>query len=167
MKKHHPSEIDVLRIAPFDECNLSLQADPPAPLTNRPVPWLTCIHESYDRYDAFEFGYLVDITKLARKAGFRCCPVAITIYAWDEHVFVTDNDDGKGEISRLWKILNALRSRILIAGDEHVLYFLVLISKEGKDAKEVRLKALFEPGDEGEPVITIMLPEHGCGATGR
>jgi hypothetical protein len=159
MKRHHPSEFEEMQAAPFDDDNSSLQADPPSPLTKSPVPWLTCIQESYIRDFAFEAGYLIDVTKLARKAGFRCCPVAITRYVWEEYVEVTDKVDGQGEISRLWNILNALRSRIGTAKDEHVIYFLVLIAKDGKEAKDVRLKALFGPGDNAEPVITIMLPE--------
>jgi hypothetical protein len=159
MKRHHPSEIEELPTGPFDEGNLSLQADPPAPLTKSPVPWLTCIHKCYLRAEAFDAGYLIDVTKLARKAGFRCCPVAITSYVWEECVQVTDKDDGQGEIRRLWDILNGLRNRIRSAKDEHVLYFLVLIAKDGKEAKEVRLKSLFGPGDDSEPVITIMHPD--------
>ncbi len=113
---------------------------------------------SYTRAQAIDDGVLVDVSELAREAGFRF-PVALTRAVWCQCVEVTEKDDCQDETGRLWDILNVLRFSIRSAKDEQVLYFDVLVAKDGKPAKPHRLKSHCGPGDNAEPVITIMLPD--------
>src|SRR5260370_28216806 len=61
---------------------------------------------SYTRAQGIEDGVLVDCTKLAREAGFKC-PVALTRAAWDLCVALspTAKAAGNDEMGRLWDIL--------------------------------------------------------------
>lgn len=113
---------------------------------------------SYTRAQALEDGVLVDVSELAREAGFRF-PVAVTRAVWCQCVEVTEKDTGVDQTGKLWDILNVLRFRIRAAKDEQVLYFEVLIAKNGKRPKPFRLKSECGPGDNAEPVITVMLPD--------
>jgi hypothetical protein len=112
---------------------------------------------SYTRAQAIEDGVLVDVSQLAKEAGFRY-PVAVTQGVWADCISVAADDVAQDETGRLWDILNVLRYRIRRAKDEQVLFFEVLIAKGNRRPKPVRLKSHCEPGDNAEPVITIMLP---------
>jgi hypothetical protein len=111
----------------------------------------------YTRAQAFEDGVLVDVTDLAREAGFRY-PVAVTRAVWCECVEVNCDDVGQDEAGRLWDILNVLRYRSRAASDEQVVFFDLLIAHGGNLPVQVRLKAHCGPGDNLEPVITVMMP---------
>jgi hypothetical protein len=114
---------------------------------------------SYTRADAIADGILVDVSELAREAGFRI-PVAVTRVLWGQCIEVSEDDDGQDETGRLWDILNILHMAARgPAGNRSILFFDVLIAKGGKPPKEVRLKSHIGPGDDGKPVVTVMLPD--------
>lgn len=113
---------------------------------------------SYTRAQAIADGVLVDVSQLASEAGFRI-PVAMTHAAWCESVEVTERDLCQDETGRLWDVLAVLRFEAARAGHKSLLYFEVYVSKEGKPPRPVRLKAHCGPGDDGEPVLTVMLPD--------
>lgn len=118
----------------------------------------------YTRSQALEDGVLVDVSDMAKRAGFKI-PVAITRAIWDQYIEWTDKDSDKQTIQdqpgRLWDVLWMLyivckRSN----GESSLLYRLHIVPRDGfsKKPKLVTLKSIIGGGDEGEPVITIMLP---------
>lgn len=120
---------------------------------------------SYSRAQAIEDGVLVDISETAREAGFRW-PVAITSTAWADCVAWSDNDDQQqvyqDESGRLWDVLwmafVAIRSA---SNGSQMEYQLYRVPRDGKsvEAELTTLKLVCSPGDDGKPVITIMLPQ--------
>lgn len=118
---------------------------------------MTEIIFSYTRAQAIADGVLVDVSELAKEAGFRF-PVALTSAVWGACVEVGPTDNCQDEQARLWDILNVLRYRSRETGSQQVIRFEVLIANGGSVTKPVLLKAHCGPGDYLEPVITIMLP---------
>ena len=64
----------------------------------------------YTRADAIADGVLVDVSDMAKEAGFRW-PVAVTRAVWDDIVTPTQRDaeEGQSEKGRLWDILSMAR----------------------------------------------------------
>lgn len=118
---------------------------------------MTEIIFSYTRAQAIADGVLIDVSKMACEAGFRY-PVALTQAVWGDCVAVSKEDEGQDEEGRLWDILNVLRYRIRSASGEQIVFFEALIAKGGKRPRQVELKAHCGPGDNLEPVITVMVP---------
>jgi hypothetical protein len=115
---------------------------------------------SYTRAQAIADGVLVDVSELAKQAGFRF-PVAVTAGVWAECVAVPDGVSGQDETGRLWDVLNVLRFAIARQkGDCERVDFAVHVRNDNSegDPPLVRLYALCGPGDDAQPVITIMLP---------
>jgi hypothetical protein len=115
---------------------------------------------SYTRARAIADGVLVDVSELAKEAGFRF-PVAVTAGVWAECVTVPDGVAGQDETGRLWDVLNVLRFTTLRQkGDGERVDFAVHVRNDNRagDPPLVRLHALCGPGDDAEPVITVMLP---------
>ena len=121
---------------------------------------------TYTRAQALAEGVFVDVTDMAREAGFRF-PVAMTAAAWQDCVAWSDADNEaqtyQDESGRLWDVLTmALHGiRRHYRGTSHELPFeLLRIPRDGHATQpvETTLKLMAEPGDEGEPVMTILLP---------
>jgi hypothetical protein len=112
----------------------------------------------YKRAQAIEDGFLVDVSKDAREAGFKY-PVAITRVAWGKYVEIPTGVTGQDIAGRLWDILWMLRHYIKISSVDDRIMFRLYVRNDNRKAKMVTLKALCGPGDDAEPVITIMLPE--------
>ena len=113
---------------------------------------------SYSRAQALADGVLIDASKLAREAGFRY-PVALTTAAWHDCVEVSSADHVHDETGRLWDVLNVLRFAIKSNSDRSDIRFCVDVTDEREQVKRIDLKCLCGPGDDAEPVLTIMLPE--------
>jgi hypothetical protein len=121
---------------------------------------------AYTRAQAIADGVLVDVSQTAREAGFRW-PVAMTRTAWEDCVAWSEEDSRRqvhqDESGRLWDVLwmamNAIR--LSSGGASQTLYQLYRVSRDGScnEAQLVTLKLVAGPGDAGEPVITIMLPQ--------
>ena len=114
---------------------------------------------SYTRADALADGVLVDVSEMAREAGLRY-PVAVTRRVWDEVATPSakDRETGQSETGRLWDALSMLRVAIQGASrKQDRLDYKMLVFREGTHG-EVQLTAVCGPGDNGEPVITIMIP---------
>jgi hypothetical protein len=128
----------------------------------------------YSRAQALEDGNLVDVSATAREAGFTV-PVAVTRALWDR--YITPDPAlvgwGQSEAGRLWDTLFVLRMFIKMGKvrGEGPQPFTVGFQMPGR-TKTGRLKRdgspmLAEPtlwvdsgpGDDGEHVITVMLPE--------
>ena len=121
---------------------------------------------AYTREQAIADGVLIDVTETAKQAGF-VYPVALTNGVWAEYVVVPKEVSWQDETGRLWDILNMLHFAIKTSkepGSE--LLFKVFVCNSEPDPYRarsgtvaVKLKSLCGPGDNGEAVITIMLPE--------
>ena len=112
----------------------------------------------YSRAEAIQDGVLIDATELAREAGFRY-PVALTSAAWHECVSVPPTDAVHDEAGRLWDVLSVLRFTICASRDMTEIPFCVEVCAEREMTRRVKLKAVCGPGDDAEPVITVMLPD--------
>ena len=120
---------------------------------------------SYTRAQAIEDGVLIDATALARDAGFKW-PVALTAAAWEDCVAWSDADNQRqayqDQTGRLWDVLFMAAYAIRTArnADQQLLFDLHCIPCDGRATKsqQLTLKLVLGPGDDGKPVITIMLP---------
>lgn len=115
----------------------------------------------YTRAEALTDGVLVDVTETAKEAGFRY-PTAVTRAVWERYVAVPEDLSGEqDEAGRLWDILWMLRfaTRRSQGETRDVRFELYVRMKPGEDLELVTLKAVCGPGDEAEPVVTIMLPD--------
>lgn len=112
----------------------------------------------YTRAQAIEDGVLVDVTETASECGFRL-PVALTAGAWAECVAVPPDASGQDEAGRLWDVLNVLRfaAQGRCGASSNRVDFNVLVQQSEGRSKKIDLYALCGPGDNAEPVITIML----------
>jgi hypothetical protein len=112
---------------------------------------------AYTRAQALEDGVLVDVSAMAREAGF-VWPVALTAAVW---AIVED-------IPRRYRAWQTVEGRLYdvlwmaycaIRSAEHsgteLRYTLLMDHGRGK---HLTLKLVTGPGDHGEPVVTIMLP---------
>jgi hypothetical protein len=117
----------------------------------------------YSRAQAIADGLLVDVTELAQEAGFRV-PVALTAAVWADCVAWGEEDTRRqtyqDEQGRLWDVL---WMAILTAcrGTGHMLTFQlnrVPRGNQGSNSLLVTLKLCIGPGDSGEPVITLLMP---------
>ena len=117
---------------------------------------------SYSRAQAIDDGVLVDVSKTAREAGF-VFPVAMTRAAWSDCVEWAEADSQRqthqDESGRLWDVL-WMASRAARHGGEEIRFQLYRVARGGHGTRPrlVTLKALCGPGDDAEPVITIMMP---------
>lgn len=111
----------------------------------------------YTRKQAIEDGVLVDVSETAREAGIRF-PVALSAEVYARYVAVPEGVQCQDEAGRLWDILWMLRCSMGRAGGDTLLYQLH-VRNNNRRAKKVTLKALCGPGDDAEPVVTVMLPE--------
>lgn len=120
---------------------------------------------SYSRAEAIEDGDLLDVTKEAQETGFRY-PVALTSAAFAHAVAMTDaakraGNDPRGRLHDvLYMLLYAMKTRTptrTADGGQELLYNLYVVQKSTRPTRTT-LKAHIGPGDNLEPVITIMLP---------
>ncbi len=128
---------------------------------------------AYTRADALRDGVLVAVPQaLATEAGIRV-PVAVTSAVWDGYIsphYLADLP-GQSVEGRLWDLLWMFTLAVRYARKTSSLQFKTIFitlrehsgDAEGPvrkvDHETVTIKALCGPGDDGEPVITIMLPE--------
>jgi hypothetical protein len=123
---------------------------------------------SYTRADMLRDGNLVDVTETAKEAGF-VWPVAMSAAAHADTVAWNDGNDGndacRDESGRLWDVLFmavfAMKSGAKPDARNTITYDIVRIpnKKTAVAPRRVTLRAWFGPGDNMEPVVTIMLPD--------
>ena len=116
---------------------------------------------SYSRQQAIEDGILVDVSGVApdlvANAGITL-HVAMTNTVWAEYVEVPEGVTGQDWKGRLWDILWLFRGAAKAAKD-NTIYFSVLVRNDAKPPREIRLKAVCGPDDDGKPCITLLAPE--------
>ena len=128
-------------------------------------PFFGKVISVYTRAQALADGVLIDAGPMAREAGFRWS-VAVTAAAWVDCVAWTDADSERqthqDESGRLWDVLfmaaHAVRANV--KGGSEVLFELYRVPRNGRstEAERTKLKLVVGPGDDGEPVMTILLP---------
>ena len=125
----------------------------------------------YTRADALQDGDLIAAPEdLARQAGISV-PVALTRSAWHKYIepsYLPEMPD-QDLTGRLWDLLWMLRMSANRSRGSSVIVFRVVFELLREKARAtgiihhrcketVELKAVCGPGDDGEPVITVMLP---------
>ena len=115
---------------------------------------------SYTRAEALRDGVLVDVSPTAREAGIRY-PVALTRAVWERCVTVPPGIHCQDEAGRLWDVVYLLRCAISRSKDGSEVRIGVHVRNDNRDRTPplVHLKAVCGPGDQGEPVLTVMLPD--------
>jgi len=115
---------------------------------------------SYSRHQAIADGVLRDVSAMAQESGFRYA-VALTAAAWADCVSWPGVRIGSGqsESGRLWDVLNMARLAVRRAAGPAVQFTVLVVPLLGGRPQPMRLKMVVGPGDDLEPVITIMLPD--------
>lgn len=121
------------------------------------------IISSYTRASALEDGQLIDVSEVAREAGFSL-PVAVTRAVWADCVAWGEAEKARkgtlqDEDGRLWDVV--FMAFLAAAGNRsasRIEYEVYRVPREGKAVmpRTVRLVLAIGPGDDGQPVITIM-----------
>ena len=120
----------------------------------------------YTREQAMDDGVLVDVNQCAREAGFKVHTV-VTHTVWDRCVRIPEGLEGQGqdEQGRLWDVLwmASIAARRASAGEDLVTFKVSVVDSQRPDGsphrQEHELWLHIGPGDDGEPVLTIMFPE--------
>lgn len=117
---------------------------------------------TYTRAQALEDGVLVDVSDLAKEAGFRY-PVAMTQTAWADCVEWSDLDSERqvcqDEIARLWDVLWLAAHAAKRSTGDRLTFGVHRVPRNGHatQPEQVTLQMLIGPGDRGEPVMTVLL----------
>ena len=119
----------------------------------------------YTRAQALADGVLIDAGPMAREAGFRW-PVAVTAGVWADCVAWDDTDSERqthqDQSGRLWDVLfmAAYAARANADAGSELLFELYRVPRDGQatEAELTTLKLVVGPGDDGKPVMTILLP---------
>lgn len=113
---------------------------------------------AYSRAQAIADGVLMDVSVMAREAGFKV-PVAVTAAVWSDCVAWPRHDSSQDEQGRLWDVLMMARLQAGRHGNLQVVPFKVLrIPRGGTTPQLTQLTLHIGPGDVGEPVVTILQP---------
>lgn len=120
----------------------------------------------YSRADALRDGVLIQADPvLCQQAGIRF-PVAVTDHLW---AYIEPDNmhmmPGQSKTGRLWDLLwmFTLAAKRTTGSRDRMKFkviFMILAADHVRPHSEtVTIIAVCGPGDEGEPVITLMLPE--------
>ena len=119
---------------------------------------------AYTRADAISDGVLVELSdQMVSEAGVKV-KVAVTRAVWDDYLMPSYLDELPGQSleGRIWDLLWMFGCAARRSRHASTIQFRVLFATMGESGsivtEDVLLKAVCGPGDEGEPVITIMLP---------
>ena len=118
---------------------------------------------SYSRKQAIADGVLIDVSEAANGLGFRV-PVAMTLEAWGDCVAWSETENNpsfqQDEASRLAELLIAARAAARRGQGARLSFQLSRVPGGGKSSwpRLTTLHIHIGPGDRGEPVITVMMP---------
>ena len=122
---------------------------------------------SYTRKQAIEDGVLINITDVAHRFGF-IIPVAVTQTVYNKYIDWSNEDTVRQKIKldindRLQEILFMLRCAIknYNLDVDTLVYLIRVIPRDGQTIKSQHMthKTMMGPGDQCEPVMTILLPD--------
>ena len=117
----------------------------------------------YTRAQAISDGVLIDVSAMAKQAGFTG-PVAMTSAAWSDCVEWSDRDSNRqtyqDESGRLWDVLCMAHLAASRAQGGTIAFALLRVPRGGKGhmPRKLTLHMHIGPGDAAEPVITVMMP---------
>ena len=113
---------------------------------------------AYTRAQAIEDGVLVDLSDLAREAGFKF-PLAVTQGVWAVLNPMKELEAaGQDMTGRAWDMLTILRHAIRGASrTDEVCFAPLFLQEPGQKVVAVEMLAKCGPGDDSEPVITVMM----------
>jgi hypothetical protein len=116
---------------------------------------------SYTRAEALADGVLVDVTEAAREAGFLL-PVALTRAAWDLCVAMSPAaeracNDERGRLHDVLWMLRWAIARSRGSGGSEIRFELLCVTDSVRPSLVI-LRSIVGPGDDGQPVVTVMLP---------
>ena len=115
---------------------------------------------SYTRKQAIEDGVLIDVTEQAKQMGFKVNTV-VTDHLFGDYLTPPAGLEGEGQslegrlTDLLFKTLIAAKT---IGGGSRIEFDVLFLMSPGR-WDTVHVLAIMGPGDHGEPVLTIMLPE--------
>ena len=115
----------------------------------------------YTRQQAIEDGVLVDLTEWARETGFTI-PVACTATVWNGFVVPPEHlrELGQSERGRahdlLWMLFLSIRR---CRDNTDQLSYQVVFLQDHDRHETVTFKSICGPGDQAEPVVTVMMPD--------
>ena len=115
----------------------------------------------YTRAQALQDGVLVDVSDLAREAGFTW-PTALSDHLYHSYIVPALDlvAEGQSITGRLWDTLMVLRHAIRSSKDDSYLRFTVLFQMSpGAAPVPVELVSVAGPDDDSSPCLTIMLLE--------
>jgi len=115
---------------------------------------------AYSREQAIADGVLVDVTETAKAIGFRLHTV-VTDHLFHGYVEVPEGLEGEGQSAagRLHDLMVlALFAARKAVNTDRVTFKADFLMAPGRK-ETVDVVAHIGPGDHGEPVLTIMLPE--------
>ncbi len=120
------------------------------------------IIHTYTRAQAIADEALVDLTALARDAGFRY-PLAMTAAAHAETVaWASENRAPQDETGRAWDVLTTARhaARKAAPGTGRTAFQVSRIPNEPRAVRPTLVDMVLHigPGDTAEPVFTVLLP---------
>jgi hypothetical protein len=138
-------------------------------MTNAMTELFGEVIHTYTREQAIEDGVLVDVTEAGREVGFQF-PVAMTQAAWLDTVKWSEADEkrkpeytGQDERGRLHDVvwMAMLAARRAPAGTRRIPVRLLRVPTVGRGVRPRYADLVMEcgPGDNAEPVLTIMMPD--------
>lgn len=112
----------------------------------------------YSREEAILDGTLIDVSTLAREAGF-VYPVALSEALWQDIETIPDAYPHEDVTGRLWDVLWMAYCAIRrdTSGRNPLIFTLILHTNTIGEMYAIRM--FCGPGDNAEPVITMMRPE--------
>jgi hypothetical protein len=114
---------------------------------------------AYSRAQAIADGVLVDVSNTARAAQFRV-PVAMTAALWARCIETPARVSRKDELVPTWNLLCRVHWAIQRADRSASRVPVEWKVPDGNGKLErVEFIAAIGPGDEGEPVLTLLFPE--------
>jgi hypothetical protein len=115
---------------------------------------------SYTRKQAIEDGVLLDVTEQANQLGFKV-NTCVTDHLYSEYVVPPAGLEGEGQSieGRLHDLLfRTLLAAKAIRDSDRAEFDVLFLVAPGRWVT-AHVVAVIGPGDQGEPVMTIMLPE--------
>lgn len=109
-------------------------------------------------------GPAIDVGEMATAAGFRD-PVRLTPAAWRECVDKPPHrgqpPEGGEASARVWQVLQSLLAAVRHGASGEAVGLTLFVKQLGRDAplRTVALRAVWCPGDDGRPGITVCLAE--------
>ena len=109
---------------------------------------------SYTRKQALEDGVLVDLSEIAREAGIKY-PVAVTRSVFS--ILEDTSAPGQDFKGRVWDMFMIFRMHARSCNGSEIHFAPLFMTADKKKPGPVPMWSKCGPGDDGEPVITIML----------